>query len=321
MISPRLTAVLPLIVLVCSAVVLSLAPILVRLTETGPAAAGLWRFIFALPLLFLLTHRPGGEGVGRPSKWMALAGLFFFLDLSFWHYGIVMTSVANATVLCNLTPVVVTLFAWIVLKERPRAVFLLALAFAMIGAFAMAAGADGGQGTDPLLGVLFSLSVALWYAGYFLAVKAARNTAGAARVMLWSTAIPIPLMLAACLALGESVIPATAAGWAACVGLGVMHVAGQGGVAWALGRVSAAMTAVVILIQPVVAAILGWLVFGETMTAIQIGGGALVLSAVLLAQWSARGRPPAALERQTGAESVDPAPVLSSNPEPSGRKD
>jgi len=100
-----------------------------------------------------------------------------------------------------------------------------------------------------------------------------------------------------------------------------MHVAGQGGVAWALGRVSAAMTAVVILIQPVAAAILGWLVFGETMTAIQMAGGALVLSAVLLAQWSSRGRPPAALERQTGAEPVDPAPVLSANPGPSGRKD
>lgn len=321
MLSPRLASALPLIVLVAAAVVLGLAPILVRLTDTGPAAAALWRFVFAMPLLFLLTHRRGGEGVGRPSKWMALAGLFFFLDLSFWHYGIVMTSVANATVLCNLTPVVVTLFAWLVLKERPRAVFLLALAFAMVGAFAMAAGADGGQGTDPLLGDIFSLSVALWYAGYFLAVKAARSTAGAVRVMLWSTAIPIPLMLVACLVLGERIIPASLAGWAACVGLGVMHVAGQGGVAWALGRVSAAMTAVVILIQPVVAAMLGWLVFDETMTAIQLGGGALVLSAVLLAQWSARGRPPAALERQTGAEPMDPAPVLSSNPGPSGRKD
>ena len=317
----RLAPFLPLIVLIASAVVLGLAPILVRLTETGPAAAALWRFVFALPLLFLLTHRPGGEGVGRPSKWMALAGLFFFLDLSFWHYGIVMTSVANATVLCNLTPVVVTLFAWIVLKERPRAVFVLALALAMIGAFAMAAGADGGQGTDPLLGDLFSLSVALWYAGYFLAVKAARTTAGAIRVILWSTAIPVPLMLAASLVLGEDILPATLAGWAACAALGVMHVAGQGGVAWALGRVSAALTAVVILVQPVVAASLGWIVFGETMTAIQMGGAALVLSAVLTAQWSSRGRPPAALQRQTGAEPMDSAPVLSSNPEPSGRKD
>src|SRR5690606_16493100 len=98
-------AALPLIVLLLSACVLGLAPILVRLTETGPAAAGFWRFAFALPLLLALTARPGG-GVGLPSKWMLVAGLFFVLDLSVWHYSIVMTSVANATVLCNLTPVV-----------------------------------------------------------------------------------------------------------------------------------------------------------------------------------------------------------------------
>ena len=40
-----------LIVLLIAACVLGLAPILVRLTETGPAAAGFWRFLFALPLL------------------------------------------------------------------------------------------------------------------------------------------------------------------------------------------------------------------------------------------------------------------------------
>ena len=66
-----------LIVLLGAAVVLGLAPILVRLGEVGPAAAGMWRFAFSTPLLLILTARPGGEGVGRPSKWMALAGLFF----------------------------------------------------------------------------------------------------------------------------------------------------------------------------------------------------------------------------------------------------
>ena len=75
-------------------------------SKTGPAAAGFWRFALALPLLAILASREPG-GVATPPKWALLAGLFFALDLSFWHYGIVMTSVANATVLCNLTPVVV----------------------------------------------------------------------------------------------------------------------------------------------------------------------------------------------------------------------
>jgi drug/metabolite transporter (DMT)-like permease len=294
---------IPLLVVLASASILGLAPILVRLTETGPAAAGFWRLLFALPLLLILVGRPGGEGIGRPSKWMLLAGLFFAFDLSFWHYGIVMTSVANATVLCNLTPVVVTLVGWFFFKERPARLFILALALAMGGAFAMAAGAAPGQGTNPILGDIFSLSVALWYSGYFLTVKQARTTAGALRVTFWATIAGIPVMAAAALLLGEDMVPATAAGWAACVAMGVMHVAGQGGVAWALGKLPASITAVTILIQPIVAAALGWIIFGETLAPIQALGGALVLAAVVLAQWSTRAK------SKTGAAPEGTAPA------------
>ncbi|RZI98466.1 MAG: EamA/RhaT family transporter, partial [Brevundimonas sp.] len=119
--------VLALLILIAAASVLGLAPVLVRLTETGPAAAGFWRLAFALPVLAVFVGRPGGAGVGLPGKWMLLAGAFFALDMTFWHYALNLTSIANATVLCNLTPVVVTGFAWLVLKERPRNLFLLAL--------------------------------------------------------------------------------------------------------------------------------------------------------------------------------------------------
>jgi len=279
---------LPLLVVLASASILGLAPILVRLTETGPAAAGFWRLLFALPLLAILIGRPGGEGIGRPSKWMVLAGLFFALDLSFWNYGIVMTSVANATVLCNLTPVVVTLIGWLVFKERPARLFILALGLAMGGAFAMASAAKSGQGTNPMLGDLFSVSVSLWYSGYFLMVKQARNAAGALRITFWATLAGVPILGGVSMLLGEQMIPATVAGWAACVAMGLMHVAGQGGVAWALGRLPASITAVTILIQPLVAAGLSWMIFGETLAPIQAFGGALVLSAIVLAQWSNR---------------------------------
>lgn len=286
-------------VLVVSACVLGLAPILVRLTETGPAAAGFWRFVFALPLLLILTARPGAEGMGRPSKWMGLAALFFVLDLSFWHYGIVMTSVANATVLTNLTPVVVTLVGWMAFRDRPRALFLLALAIALAGAFAMSAGADGGQGSNPRLGDVFATVTALWYAGYFLVVKQARRESSAGRIMLWSTGLGAPLLLVVSLALGESVWPASASGWMACAALGVMHVVGQGGVAWSLGRLPAALTSVTVLLQPVVAALLGWMLFAETMTPAQLLGGAGVMAGVVLAQWASAKK--AASDREGGA--------------------
>lgn len=283
-----------LLVLIASAAVLGLAPILVRLADVGPAAAGFWRFAFALPWLTLLVLRPdpaAAPGPGRPLPLMALAALFFVLDLSFWHYAIGFTSVANATTLTNLTPVIVTAVAWLAFRERPRALFLLALAAALAGAWTMSAGADGRQGANPRLGDIFAAVTALWYAGYFLTVKALRGRTSAARIMFWSTALGAPLLLALAAVLGEPLTPGSAAGWLACVGLGLVHVAGQGGVAWSLGRLPAALTAVTVLIQPVVAAVLGWILFGERLTALQTAGGLAVLAAVLLAQWSSRPRP------------------------------
>lgn len=290
--TPRTAA---LLVLLASAAVLGLAPILVRLSDTGPAATGFWRFAFALPWLWLLVLRPGqtveGRGPGRPSSLMALAALFFVLDLSFWHYAIDFTSVANATVLTNLTPVVVTAAAWVMFRERPRLLFLAALTLALTGAWAMSAGADGRQGSNPRLGDLFAAVTALWYAGYFLAVKALRGRVSTGRIMLWSTTLGLPALLAVSAALGEPLVPASTAGWLACAGLGVVHVMGQGGVAWALGRLPAALTAVTVLIQPVVAAALGWALFAETMTPGQLLGAGALLAGVVLAQWSARVKP------------------------------
>lgn len=307
-------AALPLLVLTAAACVLGLAPILVRLTETGPAAAGFWRLFLALPLLLALnlafTRRDGEAATAdlAPNRWMFLAGGFFALDLGFWHYGISLTSVANATVLCNLTPVVVAAVAWVVFRERPGGGFLIALAVALTGAFAIAAGADPSQGRQPLVGDLLSLAVSFWYAGYFLAVKAARRTASALKVMLWSTAAGAPLMLVAALVFGEDVLPVAPIGWVFCGLFALVHVAGQTGVTWALGRLPAGLTALVILIQPLVAALFGWMLFAETLTVVQALGGALVLTAVALAQWTnARSKP--GPEKKTGAEAEAAAPV------------
>jgi len=54
-----------------------------------------------------------------------------------------------------------------------------------------------------------------------------------------------------------------------------------------LGRLPTAITSLVVLIQPVVAALLGWILFAEAIGPWQILGAALTLSGVVLAQWAA----------------------------------
>ncbi len=281
-----------LLVLLAGACIIGASPVLVRLAQAGPAATGAWRLAFALPLLAVMAGRSGGAG--RPSRAIWAAGLFFAADLAFWHYGIHYTSVANATVLSNLTPVLVTVVGWLLFAERPRVLFLLGLAVAVAGAVGMGLARHGGvgPGNAPALGDALSALTAVWYGAYFLTVRAARANAGVTAVMLWTALIGLPPLALAAVALREPLWPAAAAGWAACVGLGVMHVTGQGAIAWALGRLPASLTAVVVLVQPVVAAGLGWLAFGEAVTPGQALAGAVALGGVALAQAGARSRSP-----------------------------
>lgn len=286
--------------LALGAAAIGFAPILVRLTETGPAAAGFWRLFLAVPLLAAMTFT-NRELEGRtPWKLCLLAGVLFAGDLACWHYGVVLTSVTNATVLTNLMPVVVTVAAWLLFKEKPARLFLAALALALTGAWMMAAAkGSGGQGTNPTLGNILSVITAAWYGAYFLVVRSARMSASASRVMFWSTLAGVPVLLAASLVMGEQVIPLGLAGWAACLGLAVVHVTGQGAIAWALGRLPAATASVVVFVQPVVAAILGWIIFAEAIVPLQALGGLLALTGVVLAQWSSAR---AGAETKTGAE-------------------
>jgi drug/metabolite transporter (DMT)-like permease len=274
-------------VLVFGACVIAFSPILVRLSDTGPAAAGFWRLVFALPLLALMTWRADGR-IAKPNWLVVAAGVTFALDLGFWHYGIKYTSVANATVLSNMTPVVVTAFAWLFLKQRPRPLFLLAVAVGLAGAWLMASQRVGAPGLNPPLGNAFSATTALWYALYMLAIAAGRRRQSASVLMFWSSMIGAPLVLAAAVLLGEPIMPGSLAGWAACLGLGAMHVAGQGSIAWAMGRLPTATASVVVLVQPVVAAGLGWLLFHEAVSPLQALGAAVALGGVVLAQRASR---------------------------------
>lgn len=281
--------------LIGGALVLGATPILVRLTQTGPAAAGFWRLAFALPLLLLLgMGGRGGLNMGGLSPILLGAGVMFAFDLASWHYGIRFTSIANATVLPNLTPVLVTLAGWLFLRETPRRRFLIGMAAGVGGAVVMALAntGAGAPGARPHLGDALCASTAVWYGLYFLAVRRARADHSTLQVMTWSSLVGLPVLLAIALGLGENILPAKPWGWAALAGLGVAHVGGQGAIAWALGRLSAATAALVVLIQPVVAAAIAWWAFSEHLSLLQAMGGVLALGGVAFAQLTGDSGPP-----------------------------
>ncbi|MDR3512994.1 MAG: DMT family transporter [Caulobacteraceae bacterium] len=296
-------------VLIFGACMIGFGPVLVRIARAehvDPAGSAFWRVTLALPILVAMMLRgraANGAGARIGPSWItAIAGFLFAGDLVCWHYGIRFTSIANATVLSNMTPVIVTTAAWLMFRQTPRPVFLVGMALAIGGSTLMAL-AKGGSGANPHLGDVLSAGAAVWYAGYMLLVREARQTTSASVVMFWSSLIASPFLLAFALAMGERIWPSSALGWTVLIGLGVMHVAGQGSIAWALGRLPAPLAAVTILVQPIVAAVAGWAVFAEHLSWMQALGAAIALGGVALARAAGRGEaqpPPAGATLEQG---------------------
>ncbi|MBB6308437.1 DMT family transporter [Xanthobacter tagetidis] len=284
--------------LVLGAFAMGASVLFVRFADVGPFASAFWRAALALPALaaWAALSQAGAARRDRAPRRMSaaipraslVAGLFFAGDLIFWHLAILGTSAANATVLATTSPLWVTLYAAFVLGARVSARSLAGLALCAGGALALV-GESWQLDPDRLAGDGAGLVTALFFAGYFLAVRAARRDAGPAAVTLVSTAVTALALLAVALALEPTLWPASASGVAALLALAlVSQVGGLGLVSVGLAAVPPVFGSLVFFLEVVSAAALGALFLGEGLSLVQALGAALVVAGLLVA----RPRPP-----------------------------
>jgi len=260
---------------------IALSPIFVRLSEAGPTATAFWRVALAVPVLWMFFRAP----LGGPKLLFLAAGTAFAGDLAFWHTSIQLTSVANSTLLANLASIFVTLAAWVLWRQRPRPLFLAALALALLGV-ALLVHTSLSFSRTALLGDALGVVTAMFYAWYILAVKGLRDRGAATlQVMAVTSTLTAVILLPVALATGEQMLPSSAYGWWILLGLALIsHAAGQGLIAYALAHLPAPFSSVGLLLQPVVAAFFAWVLLSEPLVALQIAGGLVVLAAIWLAR-------------------------------------
>jgi drug/metabolite transporter (DMT)-like permease len=268
--------------LLAGAIAIGFAPIGLRLSEFGPQATAFWRFLLALPFIAALIYAQGGK-LGRPSMFALIAGTFFGLDIAFWHASLVLTSVANATFIVNLGNAAVGLVAWIALKERPAKIWPVAIGVALLGALLLSRGARG-ESAGALQGDLLALIAAVMVGLYLFVAKLARRTEPAMNVLFWSTAATLVVSTVASLVKQERLDPPD---WTWLIVpfflATIAHVVGQGLIVAGVGRTPAAVAGVLLLTQPVAAALIAWPLFGEALTPVQLAGAVMILAGVWLA--------------------------------------
>ena len=255
-----------------------------RWIDVGYTAAAFWRVALALPPLALAWKLwpPKGEQSFAPNRGLLLAGLFFAADLGIWHQSVRYTSVANSTLLANLAPIFVAFGAWFFFKERIAPRFLAGLALAVTGSILLVAHSFELSLTH-VIGDVLGIVAAVFYAGYQLTVSRERRQSSSLAVMFWSALACAVVLLPVVLVLGEPMLPHSSRGWAVLIGLALVNqVAGQGLIIWGMAHLPAAFSSVSLLVQPVAAALLAWLLLAEPFGAVQALGGAIVLAGIVI---------------------------------------
>ncbi len=251
--------------------------------------AAFWRVAIGA-LTMALVVGPRGQAWPRgvaPGAWLWLPGVLFAGDFAVWHASFAHTSVANSTVLANVSIVIVTVFAWWFWKERIASMFVVGAGLAGIGVILLVySSSERGEvvpGGNPILGDALGLATAFFYASYLLTTKRFRRDHPAPRLMFWSSTVAACLLLPVALWHGDRFLPQNALGWAPLIAVGVIsHAGGQGLIAYGLAGLPASLAAISLLVQPVATALLGWAILGQTLVPWQIAGGLAVLAGLAL---------------------------------------
>ena len=269
--------------LIVGSCALALGPWLVRLSGTGPVAAGFWRLSLALPFLFVLARL-----IGQPIRWprmamallLALAAAFFAADLAAWHTGIHMTKLGNATLFGNISSFAFAAWGLWIVRSWPSPLQASALALAAVGAGLLMLG-SAELSLRNVQGDLLALTAGLLYTGYLISVERARSSLQAVPLLFFASLFGAAMLLPVSLALGEQVAPEN---WTFVIILALSsQVLGQGLLVYALGHVPPLIVGLALLTQPAISAIVGWLVYRETLTALDwVGAIAIGVALVLV---------------------------------------
>ncbi len=285
-----------------SIAVLSIAttPILVRLSETELGAnATSFNRLFLFVLMFgpsqliaqAFSAASKNESTASPKattlqQWLLLASLGVFgigamvlTAISLQH-----TTVAKCMLLGNLTPIFTSLGGWLFLSKRFDHRFLIGMGIALVGAIALGLDDLGGEG-GLLVGDLCAIASAAFRGAYFLVVEQLRSRFSSKTILLWRCATGSLILLPLALLTEGQLFPTTITALLAVIGLGLVSEGlGHRLLANSMKQFSSSFVSLFMMLEPLVGALLAWLILTEPLGMNTWMGFAVVLTGIYWAK-------------------------------------
>jgi drug/metabolite transporter (DMT)-like permease len=289
---------------------LGFGPWLVRIADVGPVSVAFWRMMLALPVLLGLTLALGAAERLRAGSVLTLVigGACLAVELAFWYIGIHHTRLANATLFGVSSGFLFALYGFISARALPSPAQAIALVLAAVGA-ALLLGRSAELSISNLRGDLLRLAAGAILTGYLISLERSRSVHPVAALTIVTAAGVLPLLAAATL-LGERMIPGR---WLPILLLtATSQIFGQGLLTYAVGRLPTLLVGLALLLQPLISATIGWLVYHEKLGAIDVAGMVSIAAALVLIHRRTPG--PSRLEATAGAGASFGIPTGSNRP-------
>ncbi len=260
----------------------SAAAIFIRLAKAPALAVAFWRcalgaVVLLPPALVRRERFPRGRAL-----WVLVAsGVALGAHFGSWIASLDYTSVAASVVLVSNTPVFVAILAYLLLGERTSRLSFFGILVALAGTVVIAS--DASVGSAALLGNVLAIGGAIAFAVYVLIGRSQRVAVSVLpySIVVYSAAA-LTLLLAALLSGAELWGYSRETWlwlWAIALGPQIM---GHTVINWALRYVQASIISGTILVEPVVSALLAWVVLFEKPGLATLLGGAVVLLGLFL---------------------------------------
>lgn len=252
--------------------------LILRTIDAGAPMIAFWRMAIGVPTMWLAAWWFDQIPDRRVWRGALVPGMLFGASMPLGFEATLTTSIANASLIGSLTPVVILLGAGRLIGERvdPAKVPAALVALGGIALVLLAGGHTSGASWHGDLAALGNLTA---WVGYFLMTKRHRDQgigSWAYLAVVFAVGFGVTVMWS--VAVGFDLGDVTGVDWFGVLGMVLLPgLVGHGLYTWSMQRLPAQVLSLFSLLNPVVATAGAWMLFGERLNLVQFLGAALVL--------------------------------------------
>ena len=240
-----------------------------------------YRVLFWPPLLYLIVRRNGAKINEKLFRSVLVPGILFGVSTIFGFTAITTTSVANATIIGNISTAMVLFVAPRFLNEKiSKSQVVLALtSFAGVATIVIGAGNTGGSS---LFGDALALVNALTWTAYFISSKRRRvDGVDTWQFLFGVSVIQVFIVVPYALLTSNDILQITWRDLGFLIAMTLFSgTIGHSFMLWAQKYVDASVSSLILLLGPVISSTGAWLVYGQQISFVQVIGGAIVLASL-----------------------------------------